>query len=169
MFQEGTEREETQMKLLIIFIIANIINVVIQTVKSICTIKCGKWSAAIINALAYGFYTYIVILMSADLPLLAKCVIIGLCNLVGVYVVKAIEEKMQKDKMWLVKITIPTENAELVKVLLDINNISFSYYNIDKYYVFDTYCETQGETAIVTNICKEYKGKAFATENKLSL
>lgn len=167
MFQEGTEREETQMKLLIIFIIANIINVVIQTVKSICTIKCGKWSAAIINALAYGFYTYIVILMSADLPLLAKCVIIGLCNLVGVYVVKAIEEKMQKDKLWKVECTIPTKYASAVD--LDLKAIPHSYITIsEKHTLFNFYCATQKDTQKVMDITKQYDAKYFVSESKIS-
>ena len=41
------------MKLLIIFIVLNIFNVILQTVKSICTVKCGKTVAAIVNAVAY--------------------------------------------------------------------------------------------------------------------
>lgn len=47
-----------EMKLLILFIVMNVLNVVIQTVKSIATIKCGKTVAAIVNAFAYGLYTY---------------------------------------------------------------------------------------------------------------
>ena len=47
-----------EMKLLILFIVMNVLNVVIQTVKSIATIKCGKTVAAIVNAVAYGLYTY---------------------------------------------------------------------------------------------------------------
>lgn len=155
------------MKLLIIFILANIINVVIQTVKSICTIKCGKWSAAIINALAYGFYTYIVILMSADLPLLAKCVIIGLCNLVGVYVVKAIEEKMRKDKLWKVECTIPTEYTTAVD--FDLKAIPHSYITIStKHTLFNFYCATQSETQKVMDITKQYNAKYFVSESKIS-
>ena len=46
------------MKLLILFIVMNILNVIIQTIKSIATIKCGKTVAALVNALAYGLYTY---------------------------------------------------------------------------------------------------------------
>ena len=42
------------MELLILFIVMNVLNVIIQTVKSICTIKCGKAVAAIVNAAAYG-------------------------------------------------------------------------------------------------------------------
>ena len=41
-------------QLLIIFIVLNIVNVIIQTVKSIATIKCGKTAAAFVNAVAYG-------------------------------------------------------------------------------------------------------------------
>ena len=45
------------MNLLLIFIVLNILNVIIQTYKSLITIKSGKLAAAIWNAIAYGFYT----------------------------------------------------------------------------------------------------------------
>ena len=44
-------------KAIIIFIIFNVLNVVIQTIKSLATIKCGKNMAAIINAIAYFILT----------------------------------------------------------------------------------------------------------------
>lgn len=153
--------------LLIQFIIFNILNVIIQTVKSVATIKCGKGMAALINAVAYGFYTYIVVLTMCDLPLLWKALIVALCNLVGVYVVKWIEEKARKDKLWLVKITIPAEKFQDVKTALDGYNIPFTYYDVKKYIVFNTFCETQKETNLVTDLCKKHNGKAFAAENKL--
>lgn len=159
----------TDTKLLIIFIVCNIINVIVQTVKSIATIKCGKLWASIINAVAYGFYTYIVILMVCELPLLTKCLVVGGCNLVGVFLVKWCEEKARKDKLWLVKITIPIEYGKNTKMDLTNFNIPFTCYNVGKYYVFDTYCDTQQNTTIVSKICKQYKGKAFATENRLEL
>ena len=153
--------------LLLVFIFANIVNVIIQTIKSLCTIKCGKGIAALVNALAYGFYTWVVILMVAELPLLQKCVIVGLCNLVGVYIVKWFEEMARKDKLWLVKITIPIENQEKVKKLLEIHNIPNTYYDLKKYFVFDCFCETQKDTKKVLDICQEFNGKSFATECKI--
>ena len=153
--------------LLIQFIIFNILNVIIQTVKSVATIKCGKGMAALINAVAYGFYTYIVVLTMCDLPLLWKALIVALCNLVGVYVVKWIEEKARKDKLWLVKITVPAAKFQDVKTALDGYNIPFTYYDVKKYIVFNTFCETQKETNLVTDLCKKHNGKAFAAENKL--
>lgn len=156
-------------KLLIIFIVLNILNVIIQTVKSIATVKCGKTVASVVNAVAYGLYTIVTVYMMCELDLYLKAGIVAICNLVGVYVVKLIEEKARKDKIWLVKMTIPVEHAEQAKKLLEQSNISFTYYNLSKYYVFDTYCETQAETATVTNVCTTCCGKAFATENKLIL
>lgn len=156
-------------KLLIIFIALNVVNVIIQTVKSIATIKCGKVMAALVNAIAYGLYTVVVVYTVCDLPLWLKVVVVGVANLIGVYVVKWGEEKARKDKVWLVKTTIPTENAEQAKHFLEQAEISFTYYDLQKYFVFDTFCDTQEETTKVLQICKTCSGKAFATENKLGL
>ena len=156
-------------KLLIIFITLNVVNVIIQTVKSIATIKCGKVMAALVNAIAYGLYTVVVVYTVCDLPLWLKVVVVGVANLIGVYVVKWGEEKSRKDKVWLVKTTISTENAEQAKHFLEQAEISFTYYNLQKYFVFDTFCDTQEQTTKVLQICKTCGGKAFATENKLGL
>ena len=88
------------MNLFVLFIILNIFNVVIQTAKSIITIKCGKAAAALANAVAYGFYTVVVIYMVSDLPLTYKVCVTAICNLIGVYIVKFGEEIFRKDKLW---------------------------------------------------------------------
>lgn len=51
------------MNLLLIFIIANLLNVSLSTAKSIITIKCG----AVLSALYYGFYTWVLVLTMCDL------------------------------------------------------------------------------------------------------
>lgn len=154
------------MKILMIFIIANIVNVIIQTIKSLCTINCGKSIAAIINALAYGFYTYIVILMSAELPLFTKCFIVGMCNLIGVYVVKLVEEKMRKDKLWKIEVTVPTEEKELMLQMCEMKNISYNYIDIKKYVLFNFYCPTQKESLQVKSLLKGFNAKYFVNESK---
>ena len=154
-------------KLLLTFIILNIVNVILQTAKSLCTVKCGKVVASVMNAVAYGLYTVVIIYTVCDLPLVTKALVVALCNLIGVFIVKLIEEKSRKDKLWLVKITIPNRNSEKAFQELEKNNISYSKISLDKYDVFDCYCNTQIETQIVINICKVNNGKMFATENKL--
>jgi hypothetical protein len=144
----------------------NVLNVIIQTVKSICTIKCGKAVAAIVNAVAYGLYTYIVVLTMCDLPLLAKCLIVAGCNFVGVYVVKLIEEKARKDKLWKVEMTLPPEHAEKVHTMLQLVGIPHNYINIEKYVLFNCYCATQAESARVRTIANDFEAKYFVSESK---
>lgn len=156
------------MQVLILFTVCTMVNIILSTIKSIITIKGGKTAAALINAITFGFYTYVVVLTADDnIPTLWKCAITAICNLVGVWIVKFFEEKVRKDKLWLVKCTIPKEQADMCRKALKNANISFSWIDIDKYVVFDAYCEKQWQTEEVIKIAKTYKGKTFATENKL--
>jgi hypothetical protein len=146
----------------------NILNVIIQTIKSIATIKCGKTVAALINALAYGLYTYIIVLTNCELPLLAKCLIVASANFVGVWVVKFFEEKARKDKLWKVEATFPHKENFIhnLKVWAEINHIALNYIDIDKYYVVNFYCPTQKESAIVKEFIDKFNGKYFVSESK---
>ena len=65
-------------ELLWLFIVLNVLNVVIQTVKSIATIKCGKWMASVVNAVAYGLYTIVVVYTVCDLNLWLKVGVVDL-------------------------------------------------------------------------------------------
>jgi hypothetical protein len=155
-----------EMKLLILFVVMNIVNVVIQTIKSIATIKCGKTAAAIVNAVAYGLYTYIVVLTMCDLPLLAKCLIVAGANFVGVWVVKYFEEKARKDKLWKVELTLPKENFERALVMLQLIGVPYNYINIEKYIIVNCYCATQAQTARVRGIVNDFGAKYFVSESK---
>lgn len=155
------------MNMLILFSFLTIINVVFSTIKSIVTIKSGKTVAALISAGYYGYYNIVLIYTVADFPLWQKVVVTFLANLIGVWIVKWGEEKVRKDKLWLVKITIPVNYSNIIKKELNNNNISFTYYDINKYFVFDCFCENQKDTKIVSMLCKKYQGKIFATENKI--
>ena len=153
-------------KLLIIFIILNITNVIIQTIKSLVTVKCGKTAAALINAAAYGLYTVVVIYTVCELPLYLKALIVAICNLVGVYVVKLIEERARRDKLWKVEATIPVEIAEKVKYDLRANGLPHNYIDIEKYYLFNVYCENQEQSKVAKVILDYYNAKYFVSENK---
>jgi hypothetical protein len=158
------------MKLLIIFIVFNALNVIIQTVKSLATIKCGKTIAALINAVAYGLYTYIVVLTVCDLPLWQKMIVVALCNFVGVFIVKWVEEKARKDKLWKVEATILNQGIapEYDDCIIELkkSNISFNYVDIEKYILINCYCPTQKESLIVKEILNKYKAKYFVSETK---
>lgn len=152
-------------KLFITFVILNIVNVIIQTVKSLATVKCGKTVASIVNAIAYGLYTVVVVYTVCDLPLWLKVVVVGLANLVGVFVVKLIEEKSRKDKLWKVEATIPNKYTNAVH--LDLKDVPHSYIeNIGNYTIFNFYCATQKDSAKVKEIINQYEAKYFVSETK---
>lgn len=149
------------------FIFFNILNVIIQTVKSIATIKCGKIGASVVNAVAYGLYTYIIILMNIDIPLAFKIIVVALANLVGVYVVKVIEEKREKERLWKVEMAVPTNRIEWVKVKLSEAKIHNNYVTVGQYTMFNCYCYTKSETRTVRDIGKEVEAKYSAYESKV--
>jgi uncharacterized protein YebE (UPF0316 family) len=156
------------MKLLIIFIVLNIANVIIQTVKSIATIKCGKAVAALVNAIAYGLYTVVTVYMMCELNLGLKALIVALCNLVGVFVVKLIEEKTRKDKLWKVEATVYEPYKESLIADLEKAKIPFNYIEgVGKYVLFNIYCETQKESGAVKGLLDFNKAKYFVTESKI--
>ena len=155
---------------ILIFALATIVNVSLSTIRAITTIKGGKWLSAVMNAVCYGFYPLIVMLTAqGTVSIIINMIITAIVNFICVWIIKFIEEKARKDKLWLVKITVKPNYLETIKTELKNKNVSFTYYNVEKYIVFDTYCETQTQTIFVTDICKKYDGKMFATENKLSL
>ena len=130
------------------------------------TVKCGKTAAALINAAAYGLYTVVVIYTVCELPLYLKALIVAICNLVGVYVVKLIEERARRDKLWKVEATIPVEIAEKVKHDLRANGLPHNYIDIEKYYLFNVYCENQEQSKVAKIILDYYNAKYFVSENK---
>jgi uncharacterized protein YebE (UPF0316 family) len=146
----------------------NILNVVIQTIKSIATIKCGKTVAALVNAIAYGLYTYIVVLMAADgIDLWFKILTIALANLVGVWVVKYFEEKGRKDKLWKVEATVTPEKVADISKALEKANISYNCFKTSgDYRIFNIFCPTQKESKLVKNYLDYHHAKYFVSETK---
>ena len=153
-------------QLLIIFIVLNILNVIIQTVKSIATVKCGKAVAALVNAIAYGLYTVVTVYMMCSLPLGWKAAIVALCNLIGVYVVKWAEEKARKDKLWKVEATVNPIHLDKLKNIFEKNGIPFSYIDVNKYVIFNLYCATQKDSLFVKSVLDQHNAKYFVSESK---
>lgn len=151
-------------ELLILFIILNIVNVIVQTVKSLATVKGGKVVASAVNALAYGLYTIVTVYMLCDLPLFWKAGIVALCNLVGVFVVKWIEEKLRKDKLWKIEATFDKDYLDTIHKNVAIPH---SYIDIGSHVIFNFYAENQRQSAIVKDIVNKYHGKYFVSESKV--
>lgn len=158
------------MNAIILFIVCTAVNVILSTIKSIATIKGGKFMAALMNALTYGFYSWVIILTTIDnLSTVSKMLITAACNFVGVYLVKLIEEKTRKEKLWQLSITVPQKYIEALHHDYTQINLPHNYIDVVKWGVFTIYCETQKDTTKALEIAKQYGAKCFAAENKLDL
>lgn len=154
------------MNTILLFALCTAVNVILSTIKSILTVKGGKLSASLINALTYGFYSYVIVLTSADgMPIWLKMAITAICNFIGVYLVKWIEEKARKDKLWKVELTVPTKYTNTID--FDLHDVPHSYIELsDKHTLFNFYCATQKESAKVKAIANQYEAKYFVAESK---
>lgn len=153
------------MNLLFIFIGLSIINVVFSTIKSITTIKSSPLVASLISAIYYGYYNVVLIYTVSDFPLWQKVLITALCNFVGVFIVKWIEAKRKKDRLWEVRATIPAEYTDTLHEALSL--VPHNYItNIGKYTIFNIYCATQKESSAVKATLDLYHAKYFVSESK---
>lgn len=155
------------MTFLITFIVLSIINVIFSTVRSITTIKGSTLVASLVSGGYFAFYNIMLIYTVADFPMWQKCVITFFCNVFGVAIVKLIEAKMQKDKLWKVEATICKTHQEDVCSMLNKAKIPYNYIEgVGKYTIFNVFCATQNQSVAVKEILKAYNAKYFVSESK---
>ena len=151
---------------LMVFVGLSIVNVVFSTIRSIVTINGNKIVASLISGGYFAFYNIMMIYTVADFPMWQKCVITFVCNVVGVFLVKWGEEKARKDKLWKVEATVKPTEAEAIKRFCKSFNLPFSYIDIDKYVIFNFYCATQKESALIKDVLDNHNAKYFVSESK---
>lgn len=154
---------------IIIFFVCSVINVFLQTAKSLIMIRTtNKHINAITQAIVYAFYTIVIVFTAQDVALWLKCVICGVSNLIGTeltyIVVNPIMDRMKKEKLWKIEVSVPRENTpELIDTINELN-LQYNWFEIDNYILFGFYCYTRQESEIVKNLVKKYNGKYFITE-----
>lgn len=154
---------------MILFSICTIINVILSTVKSLITIKGSKLAAALINALTYGFYTYVILLTSdAALSIEGKMAVTAAANFIGVYLVKLLEEKARKEMLWKIESTIKHDEKILyaLRDQLELADIPFNWIDINKYFIVNCFCATQEQSVKAKTILDAVGAKYFVSETK---
>ena len=161
------------LELLILFIVLTILNVIIGAVKSIVTVKGTKLAAATLNAVAYAINT-LAVFYTADnsLNLLHKIIIVAITNFIGVYIVKLVEEKNTKDRLWKIECTVDAKLAETIEALLTNNKIAHKRVEgiddgINQCVVFSIYAKTKEQSKKVKELLKDYRVKYFIVESQI--
>ena len=154
---------------ILIFTIATVINITLSTIRSLCTIKGGKWLSATTNAICYGFYPLVVMLTAKDtVHILVNMLITAVANFVCVWLIKFCEEKARKDKLWKIETSVDKYYRDEIIYYLKSYDISFNYIdNIGNYTIFNIFCPTQQDSTIVKTLLSKFNAKYFVSESKI--
>ena len=159
---------EVDMSLLALFVILTIVNVILNTARTIITVKGGMFWSSFIAALAFGFYTIVIIYTVCELPMWMKATVTALANFVGTYFVKWLEQKVRKDKLWMVDVVLTGNQIYAAKSYPDpwkIQYIEMPISNSDSSQ-FHIYSKTQDESRHIRDLLKTYKAKYIVVESK---
>ena len=150
----------------LLFFVCQLINVVLSTIKSVITIKGTKLMASIFSAVNYGFNTYIIKVI-ADVELYVAVIVSVVCNLLGVYLGMLITDKMRKEQLWKITVTVPTEKMSEFKKELSDNQIDFIAYETSwkHYKVVDIFSKHKSTSKTVKRIFANYDVKYTISAN----
>lgn len=149
------------------FVILNFINVLINTARSLTTVKGGKWVASIMNAVCYGYYTIIIIITALyEIPIPLKVIAVFIVNFIGVFCIKLGEEKIQKEKLWVYNVIgINQHTFETLDVCFENSDIKFEYSKIENdFYTMQIFSETQKESEMIKSVLNNHAIKYYAVE-----
>ena len=145
------------------FSIISLINVILSSTKSICTVRYGRSINVLANVVAYSFYT-VVVKQTADLPLEITVVATAAANALGVWLSYVILDRIQKDRLWKIEVVVAQEHTTALHE--ELKDVPHNYIEIGPRVLFNFYCNARSETSRVLKHCKKYKGKFFAVEDK---
>lgn len=154
--------------LLVLFIVLTVVNVILNTARTIITVKGGLFWSSFISAIAFGFYTIVIIFTVCNLPMWMKATVTALANFVGTYFVKWLEMKVRKDKLWMVDVVIYEKNLKYATEFLNARGIQFSEMPISNSssHVFHIYSNTQDESREIKSLLKSFNAKYVVVESK---
>ncbi len=145
------------------FFLISLVNVILSSTKSICTVRYGRGINVIANVISYSFYV-VVVKQTANLPLEVTVLSTALANGLGVWLSYVFLDLIQKDRLWKIEVVVSTNSTIVLHEAL--SHISHDYIDVGPKTLFNFYCGTKSETKEVIEQCKKYNGRFFAVENK---
>ena len=156
------------MKFLLIFTILSLLNVIFSTVRSLITVKGDKGLAALISGAYFAFYNVMLIYTVMDFSIAVKCAITFICNVVGVYIVKWVEEKSRADRLWKIEATVENTQQVIAREMLGKAAIPYNYIEgVGKYVIFNAFCATKSQSEQAREILEFCGAKYFVSESKI--
>ena len=155
------------------YLILQITNVILATIKSIVTIKGSKLSAALMNALSYSVNVIVVIYTVMNFSIWIKILITAITNFAGTYLGVYITEKLRKDRLWEIKATVitVTDYINIKNALKAQSHIKYNSMTLDdnQGYLFYVYTKNKQQSKIVRDILWQNNAYTVADEPTVTL
>lgn len=147
------------------FFLISLLNVILNSIKSLCVVRYGRGINVLANVIAYSFYV-VVVKQTANLPLEITIFATAAANALGVWLSYIILDFLRKDKLWKIEVVVSKQHREAIHTTL--NYIPHDYLDVGPKLLFNFYCSSKTETRDVIAQCKKYNGRFFAVENRYS-
>lgn len=153
------------------FVAMTIVNVILNTARVIITVKGGMFLSALISAIAFGCYSWVVVLTVETKMYISTfwiAFITALVNFIGVYIVKYFENRMRRDRLWVVDVVIFAKRLRSLREYLNGKDIQFTELPIensdDK--LFHIYSNNHDESRMIRDLLSSFGAKYFVSESK---
>lgn len=158
-------------EVILMFTLIQLINVIISTIKSILTIKAGKITASIVNAVAYGFNVIVVKQIAGIDNVWILVFVTMITNFIGVYISKLFLEKTEKVQLWRISASVKKEQYD--NFTKDLGEKEIQYFSLLTNHNSRMACEifsySREESAIIKSIFDKYDVKYTVLINKIKL
>lgn len=158
-------------EIIMTFTLIQLINVIVSTIKSILTVKAGKLTASIINAVAYGFNVIVVKQIAGIDNVWVLVIVTVVTNFIGVYISKLLLEKTEKTQLWRISASI--KSSDCADLLEELNKNNIQYFeistNLNTRRACDIFSYSREESAIIKSIFDNYDVKYTVLINKIKL
>ena len=155
---------------IVIFVIIQLVNVFLSTIKSVLTVNGSKSTAAIINSISYTIGAVITKLLTEQ-SFVVAIVVTFFANLIGVYAAKLFLETTKKEKLWIYLATMTSvDEQKEVEKELKYRNIQFTLLTAENNRYFITiFSYSKAESAYIRELLKQHHIKYSILENQSNI
>ena len=156
---------------ILLFIILQIVNVILSTIKSIVLSKGYKWGTIISNTIYFGVYTAVLKQLVLVDNMFLLIVITMIANFFGTWIGFNILEKIRKADLWIIKTVVEIDKIKDYKKALNDAGIKYISYQTtwDECTAVDIFSESRSQSKVIKEILLKFNAtySAYISNKKL--
>lgn len=156
---------------ILLFIILQVVNVILSTIKSIVMIRGNKWATIIANTIYFGIYTAVIKQVASIDNIWLLIGVTMAANFIGTWVGLNITEKMRKADLWTIKTVIRVERLKEYKQALNEADLKYISYQTtwDEYTAVDILSENRSQSKVIKEILENFNAKYSVHTSRTNL